>query len=119
MLKGLKGLIAGVLAGTAVGVLFAPKKGNEIRKKLKKEIKDGGLGIDAIKETFSEMGKEISDSAIECYEEVSKNPEVKKAGKAIKKQVGELRKSVEAHTKSAVSASMKKAKPKAKAKAKK
>ena len=37
MFKGLKALLAGILAGTALGVLFAPKKGDEIRKNIKKE----------------------------------------------------------------------------------
>lgn len=84
MFKSLKGLVAGILAGTALGVLFAPKKGSDIRKEFKKEIKDGGVGLHTAKETLTDMSKDIGDTCKEGYENI---PETKKkeAMKIVKK----------------------------------
>lgn len=62
------GLLLGLLAGTAVGILFAPKRGKKMRDNIKKEFEDGGYGLDAIKEGFVGMGKEVVDTAKEAYE---------------------------------------------------
>ncbi len=62
MFRALKSLIAGVVAGTALGVLFSPKKGTEIRKEIKKEIKSGGTGLNAVKGTLTEMGKDVKET---------------------------------------------------------
>mgnify|MGYP001603967706 FL=1 len=62
MLKGLKSLFAGIIAGTALGVLFSPKKGTEIRKDFQKEFKKGGTGIQTAKSTLTGMGKEIAST---------------------------------------------------------
>ncbi len=99
MLKGLKSLFAGVLAGTALGVLFAPKKGDETRTKLKKDIKAGGNGLGIIKDTMTEMGKDIEETAVKTYKKISENPEVKKAIKkgvaGAKTVYGKAKKAVE------------------------
>jgi len=71
MLKGLKSLIAGVLAGTAIGVMFSPKKGDEIRKEIKDEVEKGGSGLKAIKDTVVGLGKRIGESAKDAFEELS------------------------------------------------
>ena len=42
MFRLIKSLLAGLVAGTALGVLFSPDKGAKIRKDLKKEL-DGFL----------------------------------------------------------------------------
>jgi gas vesicle protein len=85
MFKGLKALLAGVVAGTLVGVLFAPKKGKDIRKDLKKEIDQGGLGVDTLKGVVSEMGKDMGEAGHKVYEDVSKTEGYKKAKKEIVK----------------------------------
>lgn len=59
MFKGLKSLLAGLIAGTALGILFAPKKGETIRKEFKKEIKEGGIGLNTVKNTLVGMGEDI------------------------------------------------------------
>ena len=57
MFRGLKSLITGVVAGTALGMLFAPKKGEELRKNFKTEIDKGGIKFETLKEAASKMGK--------------------------------------------------------------
>lgn len=86
MFKGLKALFAGLLAGTAVGILFAPKKGAETRQKIKSEIKHGGTGLSAVKDTLEGVGKEISGTCKECAE----NESVKKYAGMAKKEAKEL-----------------------------
>ena len=62
MFRGLKSLLAGLIAGTAIGILFAPKKGETIRKEFKKEIKEGGIGLNTVKNTLLGMGEDIGDT---------------------------------------------------------
>ena len=62
------GLLFGVLAGTVLGILFAPKKGKELREQIKRERDEGGLGVDALKEGFVGMGKDMAGTAKDVYE---------------------------------------------------
>lgn len=73
------GLFLGLLAGTALGILFAPKRGKVLRDKIKKELEDGGYGVDAIKEGFIGMGKEVVDTAKEAYDSDEVQEKVTKA----------------------------------------
>lgn len=82
MFRTLKSLITGIVAGTALGVLFAPKKGTEVRKSFKKEIKEGGYGLKTAKSTLTGMGKEIGES----YHEVKSSEGFKKGKDKIKKE---------------------------------
>lgn len=75
MFKSLKGLLAGLIAGTAVGMLFSPKKGSEIRKDFKKEFKEGGVGLNTAKSTLTNMGKDIGETVKDGYDKI---PEDKK-----------------------------------------
>ena len=74
-----------------MGVLFSPKKGDEIRKNIKKEVKKGGTGLSTIAGTLVDMGKEIGESAKDTYEEVSRTEAYKKAkteaGKFVKSKI--------------------------------
>ena len=56
--KFIAGLAAGVLAGVALGILFAPDKGSETRRKLKEKGK--GLADD-LKEAFEQGMEKLSD----------------------------------------------------------
>ena len=92
MFKGFKSLLAGLVAGTAFGILFAPKKGKETRESFKKEIDEGGIGLDTIKDTAKGMGKEVQDSYEEIPEEAKEKirkgiSKAKKTAKKLKKKV--------------------------------
>lgn len=114
MLKGLKSLLAGVVAGVGLGILFAPKKGSELRKNLKDEVKKGGCGLDTLKGAAVDMGKDMKDT----YGELEKTEkfkqaksEIKKHAKDAKKKAGEFYKeNVPAHTRKQVKQGINKAK---------
>lgn len=56
--KILAALLAGLAAGAAIGILFAPEKGTDTRDKLSESLKDLG---DAIKERSAEQIEQIKD----------------------------------------------------------
>ena len=56
-------LLAGVAAGAVLGILFAPEKGSETRKKLSGEGND-------LKESMKEKFNEFLDNISEKYENV-------------------------------------------------
>ncbi len=57
--KLLLGVLAGVAAGALIGVLFAPEKGSDTRKKLSKK---GGDYADDLKERFNGFLDEVKNS---------------------------------------------------------
>jgi len=72
--------------GTLLGVLFAPRKGKDLRKELKQEVSKGGMGTETLKKNFVEMGHDMANTA----EEVYKMPEVQKQVGKGKKQAAKL-----------------------------
>lgn len=86
MKKGPLGWLFGIITGTLVGVLFAPKKGEEMRKNIKKEREKGGVGVDSLKKAYQGLGKEIAASAKGTYQ----SPEVQKVVRKAKKSLKEV-----------------------------
>lgn len=69
--KILLGMLAGLAAGSLLGILFAPDKGSETRKKISKKGEDYADGIkeqfddilDGISEKFGKVKEEVTDFA--------------------------------------------------------
>ena len=66
--KLLLGVLAGLAAGTLLGILFAPDKGSVTREKI---VKRGEDYADKVKEKFNEFIDNISEKFEEVKEEVS------------------------------------------------
>jgi len=56
--KLLTGVILGAAAGAALGILFAPERGKETRKKIGKKSMDLG---DTVKNKFNELGEALQE----------------------------------------------------------
>lgn len=73
-----KSLLFGLLSGTVLGVLFAPKSGKELRAKLTKERDAGGTGFDTITDSVVGMGKEMWSGIEHYYKQVAGEDKKKK-----------------------------------------
>ena len=85
------GLLLGVAAGAVLGVLFAPKKGKDLRENFKKELKDGGTGMNTVGKNFAAMGKDIADTTKNVYESPGVQKPLNKGIKQLEKAGGELK----------------------------
>jgi len=65
-------LLTGVAAGALLGILFAPAKGSETRKKISGK---GGDLAESMKEKFNEFLDDISDKYEDIKEEAADNSE--------------------------------------------
>ena len=82
--KVLLGVLAGIAAGALLGILFAPEKGSDTRKKISKKGEDY---TGALKEKFNEYIDSLTEKYVVAKEEVSnlaeqgktKSEEIKKA----------------------------------------
>ncbi len=85
MCKGIKALFAGLLAGATLGILFAPKKGKDLRQGLRKEIDEGGTGLKTFRSTCCDMREDMEETAKDVAEEVKKSPKYKKGKRKVKR----------------------------------
>ncbi len=70
------GLLVGALLGGGLGLLFAPSKGEEMRKKLKKKSEEVKEKVDEIYEDLKEASEPLMEAAEEFEPLVSQASEV-------------------------------------------
>ena len=62
------GWLVGLVMGTAVGMLFAPRKGKDLRNEIKKDRQKGKLGIAPLTNDIKDLGQELGEVAKDIYE---------------------------------------------------
>lgn len=62
------GWFLGMILGTMFGVLFAPRKGKDLRSRIKADRKKGKLGIAPLQDDFKVLGKEVAALAKDLYD---------------------------------------------------
>ena len=64
------GVLAGVAVGAVLGILFAPDKGIETRKKISRKSEDA---VDEIADRFDELLNSLTEKIDTVKEEISKH----------------------------------------------
>lgn len=79
------GWLLGIIMGTVFGVLYAPRKGKELRAKIKEEHKKGKLGIAPLQDDLGKLGGELLAMAKDIYESGTVQDVVERGRKELKK----------------------------------
>ena len=53
------GLFHGLVMGTLLGFVFSPRKSKNFMRKLKKEVRYGGNGLNALRSSYQGKGRDI------------------------------------------------------------
>ena len=85
--SGLGKLLAGIAVGTGIGMLFAPKKGDETRKELKAKIDEM---LNKVKEIDKDEVKETVESKIELIKSELDDLDKEKVLKIAKKKAKQV-----------------------------
>lgn len=96
------GLIVGAIIGTVAGVLFAPRSGKNLRKRIKEDLDKGGSGLNPLKEDAKIVGKDIAETFNEVKESASVKKAVNEGKKKVNKAIKDAEKSVKKAAKDAV-----------------
>jgi gas vesicle protein len=83
-----------MIVGTLFGLAFAPKKGKELRKDLKEELDKGGNGKKLLKNTATEMSKDVAATAKELYQDPSVQKQINKGKTEIGKVVKDVKQEI-------------------------
>jgi gas vesicle protein len=62
------GWFLGLVFGTLFGVLFAPRKGKELRSKIKEDRKKGGLGVVPLQDDLKHLGQQLASLVRQLYQ---------------------------------------------------
>ncbi|PIQ77095.1 hypothetical protein COV82_06240 [Candidatus Peregrinibacteria bacterium CG11_big_fil_rev_8_21_14_0_20_46_8] len=79
MAQGRLGWLFGILTGAVLGVLFAPRRGKELRRKMEQDRKKGGVGVRPLGEDLKDVGKSLHKVFKDIYQEVRDHAAVKEA----------------------------------------
>lgn len=71
------GFILGMLTGLAIGLVFAPKPGEETRELLKEKVADAGEKVKEIADDVGGKVKEIAGDRKKIYRETWQQPKTK------------------------------------------
>ncbi|MBI5413106.1 YtxH domain-containing protein [Candidatus Peregrinibacteria bacterium] len=83
------GWLFGLIFGTVFGVLFAPRKGKELREKMKSERKKGKFGIAPLKDDMQHLGQELMAMAKDFYHSETVSDIVEKGRGKVKELSGD------------------------------
>lgn len=84
------GWFLGLIFGTLFGVLFAPRKGKDLRQRMKVSRKRGGLGLAPLQDDMKYLGQEIVDIVRDLYDSEAVRDVVTKGRKKIKELSDDL-----------------------------